>query len=45
MVIKQDIPALLVGIMSTMVGVGLARFAYTPLLPELISQNLSLIHI
>jgi len=39
MVIKQDIPALLVGIMSTMVGVGLARFAYTPLLPELISQN------
>lgn len=39
MIIKQDIPALLVGIMSTIVSIGLARFAYTPLLPELISQQ------
>ncbi len=39
MVIKQDIPALLVGIMSTMVSIGLARFSYTPLLPELIRQD------
>lgn len=39
MIIKQDIPALLVGIMSTVVGIGFARFAYTPLLPELINQE------
>lgn len=39
MIIKQDIPALLVGIMSTIVSIGLARFSYTPLLPELISQE------
>lgn len=39
MVIRQDMPALFVGIMSTMVSIGLARLAYTPLLPELISQQ------
>ncbi len=39
MIIKQDVPALLIGIMSTMVSIGLARFAYTPLLPELIGQH------
>lgn len=39
MIIKQDIPALLVGIMSTIVSIGLARFSYTPLLPELIRQE------
>lgn len=39
MIIKQDVPALLVGIMSTIVSIGLARFSYTPLLPELINQE------
>lgn len=39
MIIKQDVPALLVGIMSTIVSIGLARFSYTPLLPELINQQ------
>ena len=39
MVLRQDIPALLVGVMSTMVSIGLARLSYTPLLPELISQQ------
>lgn len=39
MIIRKDIPALLVGTMSTMVGIGLARLAYTPLIPELINQE------
>lgn len=32
-------PALLAGIMGTLVGIGLARFAYTPLIPVLIQAN------
>lgn len=36
---KRDIPALLTGIMATLAGIGLARFAYTPLLPVLIQAQ------
>lgn len=36
---KQDTPLLIVGICSTFAGIGLSRFAYTPLLPELIRQS------
>jgi len=32
-------PALLAGIMATLVGIGLARFAYTPLIPALVQAN------
>lgn len=32
-------PALLAGVMSTLVGVGLARFAYTPLIPVVIEAQ------
>ncbi len=32
-------PALLSGIMATLVGIGLARFAYTPLIPVLIQSG------
>lgn len=39
MIHKLDIPALVVGIMSTLVSIGLARFSYTPILPELIQQG------
>jgi predicted MFS family arabinose efflux permease len=39
MIKKEDLPALVVGIMSTFAGIGIARFAYTPLLPELILQD------
>ena len=39
MVQKRDLPALLTGIMATLVGIGLARFAYTPLLPALIPEQ------
>ncbi|WP_447926515.1 YbfB/YjiJ family MFS transporter [Vreelandella sp. EE27] len=35
----QDIPALLTGIMATLVGIGIARFAYTPLLPAVIEEG------
>lgn len=33
------LPALLAGVMATLVGIGLARFAYTPLIPVLIAAN------
>lgn len=36
---KQELPALLVGMTATLAGIGVARFAYTPLLPELIQQG------
>ncbi len=39
MVKKQDFPALLTGMMATLAGIGIARFAYTPLLPEIIQQQ------
>ena len=39
MVDKRDIPALLTGIMATLAGIGLARFAYTPLLPALVEAQ------
>ncbi|WP_089683651.1 YbfB/YjiJ family MFS transporter [Billgrantia gudaonensis] len=35
----HDLPALLTGIMATLAGIGVARFAYTPLLPALIEQH------
>ncbi|AQU83172.1 MULTISPECIES: YbfB/YjiJ family MFS transporter [unclassified Halomonas] len=36
---SKDLPALLTGIMATLVGIGIARFAYTPLLPALIQEG------
>lgn len=36
---SKDLPALLTGIMATLVGIGIARFAYTPLLPALIQEE------
>ena len=36
---RQDIPALLTGLTATLVGIGVARFAYPPLLPALIDQG------
>lgn len=36
---RNDLPALLTGILATLAGVGLARFAYTPLLPAVIEQG------
>lgn len=36
---RKDLPALLTGIMATLVGIGIARFAYTPLLPALIQEE------
>lgn len=39
MMLKRDFPALLTGMMATLAGIGLARFAYTPLLPALIQQQ------
>ncbi|MGO2242329.1 MAG: YbfB/YjiJ family MFS transporter [Halomonas sp.] len=35
----QDLPALITGIMATLAGIGIARFAYTPLLPAIIQQG------
>lgn len=35
----QDLPALMTGIMATLAGIGIARFAYTPLLPEIIQAG------
>ncbi len=35
----NELPALLVGLMATFVGIGLARFAYTPLIPEMAEQG------
>ncbi|WP_104203883.1 YbfB/YjiJ family MFS transporter [Billgrantia saliphila] len=39
MINRQDIPALLTGVMATLAGIGVARFAYTPLLPVLIQAQ------
>ena len=39
MIQKEDIPAFMVGVMTTLVGIGVARFAFTPLLPELVHQG------
>lgn len=36
---RLDLPALLLGIASTLAGIGLSRFAYTPLLPALVEQG------
>lgn len=35
----QDRPALITGIMATLAGIGIARFAYTPLLPAIIQEG------
>ena len=35
----HDLPALMTGIMSTLAGIGIARFAYTPLLPAIIQEG------
>ena len=35
----DDLPALMTGIMATLAGIGIARFAYTPLLPAIIQQG------
>ncbi|MGP8292485.1 YbfB/YjiJ family MFS transporter [Vreelandella zhanjiangensis] len=37
--ISQDLPALMTGITATLAGIGIARFAYTPLLPAIIEQG------
>lgn len=36
---KEELPALLTGIMATLAGIGIARFAYTLLLPAVIEQG------
>lgn len=36
---RNAIPALLTGIMATLAGIGLSRFAYTPLIPILIQRG------
>ncbi|WP_231500716.1 MULTISPECIES: YbfB/YjiJ family MFS transporter [unclassified Halomonas] len=35
----HDLPALMTGIMATLAGIGIARFAYTPLLPAIIQEG------
>ena len=35
----DDLPALMTGIMATLAAIGIARFAYTPLLPAIIQQG------
>ncbi|MCE7518223.1 MFS transporter [Halomonas titanicae] len=35
----RDLPALMTGIMATLAGIGIARFAYTPLLPAIIQEG------
>ena len=35
----QDLLALMTGIMATLAGIGIARFAYTPLLPAIIQEG------
>lgn len=35
----REFPAILTGVMATLAGVGLARFAYTPLLPAIIQHE------
>ncbi|MHB0774227.1 YbfB/YjiJ family MFS transporter [Halomonas sp. WWR20] len=39
MLVRYDYPALLTGLMATLVGIGMARFAYTPLLPALVAHG------
>ena len=39
MIRKQDWPALLAGFMATLSGVGLSRFAYTALLPQVVDAG------
>ncbi|SJN15122.1 major facilitator superfamily MFS_1 [Halomonas citrativorans] len=36
---SHDLPALMTGIMATLAGIGIARFAYTPLLPAIIQED------
>lgn len=36
---RNDLPALCTGVMATLAGIGIARFAYTPLLPALIQED------
>ena len=36
MIQRQEIPLLLTGFMATLSGVGLARFAYTALMPQMV---------
>lgn len=35
----HDLPALMTGVMATLAGIGIARFAYTPLLPAIIQEG------
>ena len=35
----HDLPALMTGIMATLAAIGIARFAYTPLLPAIIQEG------
>nr|WP_273423967.1 YbfB/YjiJ family MFS transporter [Halomonas sp.] len=35
----NDLPALMTGIMATLAAIGIARFAYTPLLPAIIQEG------
>lgn len=37
--LSPDLPALLTGIMATLAGIGIARFAYTPLLPAIVESG------
>ncbi len=39
MINSKDLPALMTGVMATLAGIGIARFAYTPLLPALIQEG------
>lgn len=39
MINRKDLPALATGVMATLAGIGIARFAYTPLLPALIQED------
>ncbi|MGP5713461.1 YbfB/YjiJ family MFS transporter [Vreelandella alkaliphila] len=39
MINSKDLPALVTGVMATLAGIGIARFAYTPLLPALIQEG------
>lgn len=36
---RAELPAILTGVMTTLAGIGLARFAYTPLLPAIIQAQ------
>jgi predicted MFS family arabinose efflux permease len=39
MIKPQELPALFTGMMATLAGIGVARFAYTPLLPAIIQAD------